>query len=258
MSVDGLTPNRSATPPASLDALRLGIACPMANEAATAVAFVDAVLAECRGCGFAAVTLFVVLDRVSTDGTRDLLDAHARTQPALRVVWAPEARGVADAYVAGYRAALDDGSDWILEIDAGFSHDPADIGKLVAAMATGLDCVFGSRFMPDGRNLGTLRRRVISRGGTALTNLLLGTRLSDMTSGFELFSRRALEAALEKGIASRGPFFQTELKTHCRNLRFAEVPIRYEAGSHAVGRRAVWESLRTLGHLFRRRLAGAL
>jgi Glycosyltransferases involved in cell wall biogenesis len=231
----------------------------MANEAATAVRFVDAVLSECERHGFDSVTLFVVLDNVSRDDTRELLEAHVAVQPELSVIWAPETRGVADAYVRGYREALAAGCDWILEIDAGFSHEPSDIGQFLEAMAGGRDCVFGSRFLAGGRNLGTLRRRVISRGGTALTNLLLGTKLTDMTSGFQLFTRATLETVLAKGISSKGPFFQTEIKTHCRDLRVAEIPIQYSAGTtHGVGRRAITESFVTLWQLFRRRLAGDL
>jgi dolichol-phosphate mannosyltransferase len=242
----------------NLAGLRLGIVCPMANEAATAVRFVDAVLSECERHAFDSVTLFVVLDNVSRDDTRELLEAHVAVQPELSVIWAPETRGVADAYVRGYREALAAGCDWILEIDAGFSHEPSDIGQFLEAMAGGRDCVFGSRFLAGGRNLGTLRRRVISRGGTALTNLLLGTKLTDMTSGFQLFTRATLETVLAKGISSKGPFFQTEIKTHCRDLRVAEIPIQYSAGTHGVGRRAITESFVTLWQLFRRRLAGDL
>jgi dolichol-phosphate mannosyltransferase len=238
--------------------LRLGIVCPMANEARSAVDFVDAVLDACTSYEFASVTLFVVVDNASHDDTRELLEAHESVRPQLRVVWAPETRGVADAYIRGYREALASDCDWILEIDGGFSHQPSDISKFFEAMADGNDCVFGSRFGEGGRNLGTRRRRVISRGGTALTNLLLGTTLTDMTSGFELFTRATLESVLAKGIMSKGPFFQTEIKTHCRNLRVAEIPIRYDAGSHNVGRRALAESFANLWRLFRRRLSGDL
>jgi dolichol-phosphate mannosyltransferase len=250
------------TPPThkrtSFAELRLGIVCPMANESSTAVRFVDAVLSECARYDFASVTLFVVLDTVSRDDTRALLEAHQALQPQLRVIWAPATRGVAEAYVRGYHEAIAAGCDWILEIDAGFSHDPADIGAFLDAMADGRDCVFGSRFREGGRNLGTLRRRAISRGGTALTNVLLGTRLTDMTSGYELFNRPTLEAVLAKGILSKGPFFQTEIKAYCRNLNIAEIPIQYSAGSHGVGSRAVIESFVNLGRLFRRRLSGDL
>jgi dolichol-phosphate mannosyltransferase len=238
--------------------LRLGIVCPMANESRTAVSFVDAVLTECARYDFASTTLFVVVDKVSRDNTRAILEAHQALQPELRVIWAPDTRGVAEAYVRGYREALAAGCDWILEIDAGFSHDPSAIGTFLEAMADGRDCVFGSRFCEGGRNLGTVRRRVISRGGTALTNFLLGTKLTDMTSGYQLFTRPALEAVLAKGISSKGPFFQTEIKTYCRNLRFAEIPIRYNAGSHNVGSRAIIESFANLWLLFRRRLSGDL
>ena len=230
----------------------------MANEASSAIQFVDAVLSQCADREFESVTLFVILDAVSQDATQALLEAHQQHQPQLAVVWAPETRGVADAYVRGYREALAAGCDWILEIDAGFSHEPSDIPTFLEAMADGSDCVFGSRFRAGGQNLGTFRRRFISRGGTALTNLLLGTKLTDMTSGFQLFTSEALNAVLAKGISSKGPFFQTEIKTHCRNLRIAEVPIHYNAGSHTVGRAAITESLVTLGRLFRRRFSGDL
>jgi dolichol-phosphate mannosyltransferase len=255
-SAEPLTATRPTHLPAAT--VRLGVVCPLANEEETAVAFVEAVLLECRRPPLASVTLFAVLDTVSTDGTQRLLEELARRRPQVHVVWAPENRGVADAYVRGYREALAAGCDWILEIDGGFAHDPAQIPDFLAPMADGTDCVFGTRFAPGGADRATLGRRLLSRGGTALANRLLGTRLSDMTGGFELFSRPALERVLERGIRSRGPFFQTEVKTHCRGLRVAEVPITYDAGSHRVGVRAVVEALVGLVRLFGRRLRGEL
>ena len=252
MSIDSSAATAVTTGP-----LRLGVVTPMANEETTAVEFVDRVLAACAGFSFAAVTLFVILDDVSRDGTRALLEAHARTQQDLRVVWAPDCRGVADAYVRGYREALAADCDWILEIDAGFSHDPGEIGSLLSAMP-GNDCVFGSRFAPGAANLGTPWRRTVSRGGTRLTNLVLGTHLTDMTGGFELFTHEALEYVLDRGIRSRGPFFQTEIKVHCRGLTIVEVPIHYDSSSHHVGGRAIGEALSNLGRLAGRRLVGAL
>ena len=252
-----MRPDSSATSDALTASLRLGVVTPMANEASTAVAFVDRVLDACASFAFASVTLFVVFDQVSRDGTRGLLEAHALDHPELQVVWAPECLGVADAYVRGYREALAAGCDWILEIDAGFSHDPSEIGSFLAAMP-GNDCVFGSRFAKGAANLGTPWRRTVSRGGTVLTNLVLGTRLSDMTGGFELFTRGALEQVLAKGIRSRGPFFQTEIKVHCRELRFTEVPIHYDSSSHHVGRPAIAEALANLGRLAGQRLMGSL
>jgi dolichol-phosphate mannosyltransferase len=237
----------------------LGIVCPMANEETSASAFVEDALAQTHAWAFKSVTFFVVLDLVSKDRTRELLEAHTARQPRLRVIWAPENTCIVDAYVRGYRAAIDAGCDWIFEIDAGYSHQPADIPQFFEMMARGYDCVFGSRFCPGGSmSESPLSRRVVSKGGTMLTNALLRTRLSDMTSGMELFSRDALQQVMKRGLMSRGPFFQTEIKTYCHRFRIAEVPIAYRAPSHHIRRAALVDSFRTLAQLVRQRRQGQL
>jgi dolichol-phosphate mannosyltransferase len=239
--------------------VHLGVVCPMANERETAVPFITSLLHECNAHPFASVTLFAVLDRKSTDGTRELLENLRREEPQLRVVWAPENRSVVDAYVRGYREAIAARCDWILEIDAGYSHQPEDVRAFFEKMAEGCDCVFGSRFCDGGVVTDTPWKRVlISRGGTLLANLLLGTRLRDMTSGYELFSRPALEQVLTRGIRSRGHFFQTEIKAYCRNLNIAEVPIRYCAASDSVNSGVIKDAFANLWRLFRMRLSGEL
>jgi dolichol-phosphate mannosyltransferase len=240
--------------------LKLGIACPMANEVETAVAFVDEVVAVCRAdAHFSTVAFFAVLDSASTDGTREALLGHRSVLPELRVVEAAESRCIVDAYVRGYREALREGCDWVLEIDAGYSHRPADIPRFFARIDAGYDCIFGSRFCAGGdMSRAALNRRVLSRFGTALSNLMLHTRLEDMTSGFQLFSRRAIESILERGIHSRGPFFQTEMKAYCHRMQIAEVPITYSGGSHAIGLPALVDSIAGLLRLYRLRLQGQL
>jgi dolichol-phosphate mannosyltransferase len=239
--------------------INLGVVCPMASEEETAIPFVNAVLEQCRQRAFKSVMFFAILDRACKDNTRALLEAHAPGEPQLRVVWAPENKGVVDAYVRGYNEALAGDCDWVLEIDAGFSHQPEDIPQFFDKMREGYDCVFGSRFC-EGGNISdsSFKRKVISRGGTMMANLLLGTKLKDMTSGFEMFSRRALQAVLDRGIKSRGPFFQTEIKTYCRNLRIVEVPIQYRAASHDVNNKALKDSFSNLRRLFRLRRQGQL
>jgi dolichol-phosphate mannosyltransferase len=103
-----------------------------------------------------------------------------------------------------------------------------------------------------------LSRYFISYAGSILTNLLLGTKLKDMTSGFEMFTNAALRKVLEKGIQSRGHFFQTEIKTHCRNMRIIEVPIHYRAPSQNVNFAIIIDAFSNLFRLFRKRLAGNL
>jgi dolichol-phosphate mannosyltransferase len=246
-------------PTAGVSEIALGIVCPMANEEESAQQFVNEVLGHCHPYPFRSVTFFAILDRVSRDRTREVLTALKAEQTELEIVWAPENKCAVDAYVRGYREALKADCDWILEIDAGFSHQPSDIPQFFEKMSEGFDCVFGSRFCEGGKiSDSSLTRQVLSRGGTVLTNLLLDTRLKDMTSGFELFSRRALQQILDKGVYSRGHFFQTEIKIHCRNLRVAEVPIHYRSASKSVNRKVIKDSFDNLWRLYRLRRQGQL
>lgn len=237
--------------------IRLGIVCPMANESSTAVEFVNAVLEQCKG--FKSVMFFVVFDNACKDGTFDLLKNQQNKLPELKIIWAPEDKCVVDAYIRGYREAISADCEWILEIDASFSHHPTQIPQFFDKMAEGYDCVFGSRFCKGGKfTEAPWSRYFISYAGSILTNLLLGTKLKDMTSGFEMFTNAALREVMEKGIQSRGHFFQTEIKTYCRNMRIVEVPIHYRAPSQNVNFAVIIDAFSNLFRLFKRRLTGNL
>jgi dolichol-phosphate mannosyltransferase len=252
-------PGTTNQEPAQTTNAHLGIVCPMANEKETVIPFVRSLLAKCNEHPFEKVSLFVVIDRKSTDGTRDLLEELALSEPQLQVIWAPENRSVVDAYVRGYREAIAAGCDWILEIDGGYSHQPDDLPTFFEKMAEGYACVFGSRFCDGGKiSESSWKRRFISRGGTFLANLLLGTKLRDMTSGYELFSRAVLQEILERGIQSRGHFFQTEIKAYCRKWMVVEVPIHYRAASPSVNFSVLRDAFVNLWRLFRLRLSGGL
>ena len=236
----------------------LAIACTMANErelaAATVTQFLEAASV------FRQVTFIAVLDRVSTDGTLDILRELAKKELRLKVIYAEESRCHIDFFIRGYREALAlPAIDWILEVDAGFSHRPQDLANFFPAMLAGAEAVFGTRFGKGGvMRDAPLKRRMISRGGTFLANTLLGTRLSDMTSGYEMFRRHVLEYVLTFGIQSRGHFFQTEIKTDRHRFRVADVPIVYTSPSSTVGRKALSDAFGHLGRLFRLRLKGEL
>jgi dolichol-phosphate mannosyltransferase len=234
--------------------LNLGIVCPMANEKDNAVAFVQELLAVCDQFSFERVELYTIFDNVCVDGSHALLQGLAESNSRICVVWAPENRCVVDAYKRGYQEALDRENDWILEIDAGFSHDPKQIPDFFREMSKGRDCVFGARFGIRGAVFdGGFSRKIISMGGTLLTNLLVGTRMPDMTSGFELFSRSALETILARGVFSKGPFFQTEIRTHAHQLNYALVPIAYRSPSHVVGSTVLRDALAGLWRLYQQR-----
>jgi dolichol-phosphate mannosyltransferase len=192
---------------------------------------------------------YCIFDRVSRDGTREIVEEKSRTDPRVVSVWAPESRCIVDAYFAGYTAAYDAGCKWILEMDAGFSHPPMKIPEFLAAMEAGYDYAGGSRFMPGGEHLSPWTRRCLSYGGTVLARMALGSQMTDMTSGFECFSRSAMRHVLQQRVRSRANFFQTEIRHMMHRFRWKEIPIVYVNHHSRVGRRAIGESFRILAQM---------
>ena len=226
---------------------RLGIVTPLGNEREGVSAFLDQVTAYLQPDD----RVYCVLDNVSKDGTREIVEARAQQDPRVVLVWAPQNRCVVDAYFAGYRAAYEAGCRWILEMDAGFSHPPDKIPEFVAAMEEGYNFAGGSRFMPGGEHRGPWTRRVLSHGGTILARQMLHSRMTDMTSGYECFDRTAMAHVLEHGVKSRANFFQTEIRHMMHRFRWKEIPIVYVNDQVRVGRSAIRESFRILFQLAR-------
>lgn len=230
---------------------QLAVVVPLANESATVDEFLNRIGRQLLPTD----NVFCVLDHASKDDTRQRVESRAAIDSRIVPVWAPENRSVVDAYFRGYWAALSSTAEWILEMDGGFSHAPEDIPHFVAAMRQGFDYAAGSRFARNGAHRGSLTRRWLSYGGTQLTNALLGTRMRDMTSGFECFTREALTYVVAQGVRSRRHFFQTEIRCLLRDWNWVEVPITYTAPSPRLGRAAVIEALQILWWL-RRQQAG--
>ncbi len=227
--------------------MRLGVTVPLANEEDTIDDFLKRVLAQLSDDD----GIFCVVDNASRDQTRRCVADWTTRDSRVHLVWAPENRCVVDAYFRGYRAALDAGCQWVLEMDGGLSHAPEQIGPFIEAMQQGYDYVGGCRFMRGGSFRGPWSRYVISRGGTLLAGLLLRTRMKDMTGGFECFSRRALEAIMARGVRSRAHFFQTEINFTLRHWKRTEVPIDYRNPSKSVGMASLQEAFRNLWALYR-------
>ena len=135
-------------------------------------------------------------------------------------------------------------------MDGGGSHLPAEIPQFLDRLEEGYDCVWGSRFMEGGSmREQPLYRRILSFGGTFLSNLILGTRLQDMTSGFEAFQREVLEKLELSRFLSTGHMYQTEMRFYCRNLNTVEVPIHYVGTASSLKGSSVTEALRLLFQL---------
>jgi dolichol-phosphate mannosyltransferase len=169
----------------------------------------------------------LIVDDGSPDGTGEIADRLAREHDAVAVLHRPLREGLGPAYLAGFASALEAGAKLVLEMDADFSHDPADLARLLAAAAEA-DVVLGSRYVAGGgvTDWG-LVRRLVSRGGSWYARRVLGLGVRDLTSGFKCFRREVLEAIDLPAVRSRGYAFQVEL-THRAvraGFRVVELPI---------------------------------
>jgi dolichol-phosphate mannosyltransferase len=200
---------------------------PTYNEAENVEAVVRSAL-EHMGSADVAHTILVV-DDCSPDGTGQIADRLAEEIADVRVLHRPGKQGLGRAYLDGFGIALENGADLVMEMDADFSHDPADLPRLIAA-AGAADLVLGSRYVPGGgvANWGVIRR-ALSWGGCAYARVLLGVPVRDLTGGFKCFHRRVLEALDLGQVHADGYGFQIELTYRAVKAGFtvAEVPILF-------------------------------
>ena len=193
----------------------------------------------------------LVVDDNSPDGTGEIADRLAAELPFVSVLHRPEKQGLGPACIAGFERALADGAEIVVEMDSDFSHDPADVPRLVAAIENGADFSTGSRYVKGGgtANWG-LGRRVLSRGASIYGRIILSVKLRDVTAGFTCYRRDVLERLGFESIASQGYVFQIEMKYRAlrRGFKVAEVPIvfadRREGKSkmtRAIILEAVWK-----------------
>ena len=146
----------------------------------------------------------------------------------VEVLHRTERSGLGPAYLAGFRHALAGGAGRLIEMDSDFSHDPADIPRLMAALDAGADLALGSRYVPGGSVVDWgLVRRVVSRGGCTYARAVLGLGVRDLTGGFKCFRREVLEAIDLDTVRSHGYAFQVELtyRTLGHGFKVTEVPI---------------------------------
>jgi dolichol-phosphate mannosyltransferase len=191
----------------------------------------------------------LVIDDSSPDGTGELAERLASELGNVGVLHRDRKEGLGPAYIAGFRRALAEGAELIVEMDSDFSHDPSDLPRLIGA-AQGADVVLGSRYVDGGavRNWGAVRR-FVSFGGSTYARLMLGTALRDLTGGFKCFHRRVLESIDLDAVSAKGYAFQIELTYRALREGFTvvEIPItftdRVRGGSkmsRAIVLEAIW------------------
>jgi dolichol-phosphate mannosyltransferase len=211
---------------------------PTYNEAENVEAIVRAageVLGRAAPAGFGVL----VVDDGSPDGTGRIADGLAAEHGWVQVLHRAEKNGIGPAYLAGFRHALDRGAGYVMEMDCDFSHDPADLARLLAAVErdspASADLALGSRYVPGGgvSDWGLLRR-LISEGGSTYARCVLGLQIRDLTGGFKCFRREVLEAIQFDSVRSHGYAFQVELTYRAVRAGFSvvEVPIVFRDRQH--------------------------
>jgi dolichol-phosphate mannosyltransferase len=231
------------------------IVVPMANEEKDFVPFINMInfVIDELNPG----NVYFIIDKASKDRTLELCQELSAKDKRYVTVWAPENRNVVDAYVKGLRVAYEAEHEIIIEMDAGLSHDPRAIPMFLRVLNEGNDCAFGSRFI-NGGSMGDspFKRRLLSKTGTVLANLLLQTKLHDMTSGFQGFHRDVVAKIINHKFHSTAHFYQTELRYLLRKYKIFEVPIHYSAPSPRVSKNAIRNAYQTLFYYFLLRLQG--
>jgi len=193
----------------------------------------------------------LVIDDNSPDGTGELADRLAAELDYVEVLHRERKEGLGPAYLAGFRRALAGDAELVLEMDCDFSHDPADVPRLIAAVEGGAGLALGSRYVKGGavRNWGLLRR-IVSAGGSFYARVLLGTNVRDLTGGFKCYRRSVLETIDLDAIHSKGYAFQIETTYRAlrAGFRVVEIPITFvdrEVGgskmSKAIVAEAIWK-----------------
>jgi dolichol-phosphate mannosyltransferase len=193
----------------------------------------------------------LVVDDNSPDGTGEIADRLAAELGFVSVLHRERKEGLGPAYLAGFRRALADGADFVLEMDCDFSHNPEDAPRLIAACEAGADLALGSRYVPGGgtENWGRVRR-LISVGGSWYARTLLGVKIRDLTGGFKCYRRAVLESIGLDTIDARGYAFQiqTTYRALKKGFRVLEVPIMFtdrvlggSKMSKAIVLEAVWK-----------------
>lgn len=184
-------------------------------------------LAAVRGSGYDVL----IVDDCSPDGTGEMADGFAATDPAVSVLHRPGKLGLGSAYVAGFGRGLERGYDLLVEMDADGSHLVRHLDAIVAAAAESGGLAIGSRYVPGGSVVGWgPARRFLSWGANVYCRLILGLPTKDATSGYRCYSRRVLEAVGLDRVLSQGYSFQIEMAYRAWRLGFpvVEVPIRFE------------------------------
>jgi dolichol-phosphate mannosyltransferase len=193
----------------------------------------------------------LIIEDNSTDGTREVARELAANDSRVKLIERPGKLGLGTAYIDGFRWGLGQGYDCFIEMDSDLSHDPKDLPKFVEAIEDGSHLAIGSRYI--GGTISVVgwdfKRLLLSKFGNLYARTILGVPLTDMTSGYRAFSRRALESLELDNVRSQGYAFQIEMAYYVwrSGLKVTEVPIVFTeraTGSSKMSKQIVREAVR--------------
>ncbi len=224
---------------------------PTYNEAANILLVLRTVL------GLPDHTSMIIIDDGSTDGTADLVKDMQKQYPdRIAMIERPSKLGLGTAYIAGFKRALEEGFDFICEMDADLSHNPPDLSALIAPVLNDqADLTIGSRYINGVRVINwPLSRLILSYGAGIYTRSITRLPINDVTAGFKCYHRRVLEAIDFDRVKSNGYSFQIEMKYKAwrKGFRLKEVPIIFTErteGQSKMSKRIVWEAMRKVWEL---------
>jgi dolichol-phosphate mannosyltransferase len=218
------------------------VVIPTYNERDNLEKLIDLVLAQDESLHV------LIVDDKSPDGTGEIADRLAAQNPRIKVLHRAGKLGLGSAYREGFAIALQDQADFIVEMDADFSHDPKVLPLFLEKMNCA-DVVIGSRYL-NGVSVVNwpIRRLMLSYFASVYTRIITGLQLRDCTSGFKCFKRSVLEAVDLGSVRSDGYSFQIEMNYRCKERGFvlAEVPIIFidrHAGSSKMSKQIVREAV---------------
>ncbi len=233
---------------------------PTYNEAANILLVMQSVL------GLSEDVSMLIIDDGSVDGTAELVrDMMARYPDKIDLIERESKLGLGTAYIAGFKYALENGFDFICEMDADFSHNPNDLPQLIAPVRNRhADLAVGSRYINGVRVMNwPLSRLILSYGAGIYTRSIIRIPVHDVTAGFKCYHRRVLEAIDFDKVKSNGYSFQIEMKYRAwrKGFKIMEVPIVFTErteGQSKMSKKIVWEAMHKVWELRLRDLFGKL
>jgi dolichol-phosphate mannosyltransferase len=233
------------------------VVTPTYNEAENIEKFIGQVLARDPSVDM------LIVDDNSPDGTAAIVERLMERDRRIHILKRPGKMGLGTAYVEGFGYALENGYDFIFEMDADFSHNPDEIPRFLERVRE-CDLVIGSRYTGGVRVVNwPIRRLILSYAANVYTRVVTGMPLKDATGGFKCFRRKVLEAIDLKKVTSNGYAFQIEMnfKAWCKGFRLCEQPIIFNdrfSGESKMSRKIVYEAVFMVWKLKFRKITGTL